>query len=357
MFETMQGNAIDKLRFTYGKNLMKPSDLSIWTFKNLVQFITQPPKQFLEFITTLREMLALDPEEYQRSKRHLTYFLPVVFNPPYRKIENVSKIYGFIIDVDKCSRIDIHPEILKEQLSQDENILLMFTSPSGDGLKVLFYFETPLTDPYAYQGFYKQFVEQWAARHNLIGAVDTRTHDAARVCFLSYDPNAYWNEKALPVSFESAYTLTTTENIPEIGASETNTKNSQEPESESTKEGVPDEVIKKIKQLLDLSRPRPKRKKHIYVPPEIKTITPCILENLEVVGLTIIAVNDIHYGVQIQFSSETKRGEVNVFFGKRRGYTVVPTSRSTMDHEFSKLTAQLIYQIIDQCQNQMENTK
>ncbi|NPA33855.1 MAG: hypothetical protein GXO48_02880, partial [Chlorobi bacterium] len=198
----MQENAIDKLRFTYGRNLMKPSDLSIWTFKNLVQFITQPPKQFLEFITTLREMLALDPEEYQRSKRHLPYFLPVVFNPPYRKIENVSEIYGFIIDVDKCSRIDTHPEILKEQLSHDENILLMFTSPSGDGLKVLFYFETPLTDPSAYQQFYKQFVEQWALRHNIVRAVDTRTHDAARVCFLSYDPNLYCNEKALPVAFD-----------------------------------------------------------------------------------------------------------------------------------------------------------
>ncbi len=350
----MEGSAINNLRFTYGRDLMRPSDLSIWSFKNLVNFITRPSRQFLDLITTLREMLALDPEEYQRFKRHLPYFLLVVFKPPYRKIENVNEIYGFIIDVDKCSRIDVHPEMLKEQLSQDENILLMFTSPSGDGLKVLFYFEAPLTDPYAYQGFYKQFVEQWAARHNLIGAVDTRTHDASRVCFLSYDPNAYWNEKALPVSFEAAHTLPTTKNIPEIITSETNT-NSQESESESTKEEVPDEVIRKIKQLLDLSRPRPKRKKHIFVPPEIKSITPCILENLEEVGLTIIAVNYIHYGVQIQFSSETKQGEVNVFFGKRRGYTVVPTSRSTMDHEFSKLTVQLIYQIIDQCQNKTMN--
>ncbi len=351
----MEGNIINKLRFTYGKDLMRPSDLSIWSFKNLVNFITRPPGQFLEFITTLREMLALDPEEYQLSKRQLPYFLPVVFKPPYRKLENVSEIYGFIVDVDKCSRLDIHPEMLKEQLSHDENILLMFTSPSGDGLKILFYFETPLRDPKAYQGFYKQFVDQWAARHNLVGAVDTRTHDAARVCFLSYDPNAYWNEKALPVPFQSDYTLITTENTAETSLSETDKENSQQAESEPTKEGVSDEVIKKIKQLLDLSKPRPKQQKHIYVPPEIKIITPCILENLEAVGLSIIAVNDIHYGVQIQFSSKTKQGEVNVFFGKRRGYTVVPTSRSTMDHEFSKLTAQLIYQIIDQCQNKTTN--
>ena len=91
----MGGDLINKLKFTYGRDLMKPSELSIWSFKNLINFIRQPPKQFLEFITTLREMLVLDPEEYQRSKRHLPYFLPVVFNPLYRKSENVSEIYGF----------------------------------------------------------------------------------------------------------------------------------------------------------------------------------------------------------------------------------------------------------------------
>lgn len=109
-----------------------------------------------------------------------------------RAANNVSKHTGFfILDFDHVANFDQAYKTLKNA----PYTLLIFRSPSGDGIKVLTFAEgaTPETHKlYFYQiaRFYDSLIEGIT--------VDPSGNDIARLCFLPYEPTAELNESALP---------------------------------------------------------------------------------------------------------------------------------------------------------------
>lgn len=86
---------------------------------------------------------------------------------------------------------------VKEQLMNENNVYAVFTSPRGDGLKLICRLNNSIRD---YNLFTKLYEYHSSYFTKLTGhALDT-TSDACRACFISHDPEIYINEYAVPLA-------------------------------------------------------------------------------------------------------------------------------------------------------------
>ena len=109
-----------------------------------------------------------------------------------RASSGLMKHSGLIcLDFDNLS----DAEAKRDEVAPDEHVVAAFISPSGNGLKVLF---TVPDDEELHLHCYHSCVEYMRA-YGL--EADPSGKDVARLCFLSYDPKAYFNPDAyeLPI--------------------------------------------------------------------------------------------------------------------------------------------------------------
>lgn len=106
-----------------------------------------------------------------------------------RRTENIKEYTSFIIlDFDKLTNV----EEIKEKIIESEYTVMCFVSPSGNGLKVLvktnnYNLENHKSAYNQVQQYYKELTNE---------KLDDNTKDAVRLCYFSYDSNAYLNLKA-----------------------------------------------------------------------------------------------------------------------------------------------------------------
>ncbi len=317
--------------FSYGERLWQKEPLEPYTLSQLVEALRHPPAHTLTLIQALRSLYTTDKEEYQQRKRYLPFVLPARFEPPYRHAKNLTYVYGLFADIDHVERLHTTPAALKERLAQDPRVVLIFLSPSGNGLKVFFWLERPIASPSLFKAFYQQFVARWAREHGIEEALDERTCDVARVCFLSYDPDLYLNKRARPVEVP--------EQIETISTPPTE-DNSERPSPSA------EEVMDQIRQLLRDEQAHLRRKKQIYVPAIFNQLRPYLKAQLEQMGLVVENIRDIHYGQQFVVLLQSKRGEANLFYGKR-GFRAVPSTKSGTDPELNQLLADLLFTLAE----------
>jgi hypothetical protein len=99
-----------------------------------------------------------------------------------RKNDAVIRLSGLMcFDFDHIK----NPERLKLQLMDDENIIMMFTSPSGDGLKVIYI--DPLEED-DYRGQYEVLKEYFKKEYRIEA---DKTSDISRACFICHDPEVW----------------------------------------------------------------------------------------------------------------------------------------------------------------------
>ena len=103
-----------------------------------------------------------------------------------RKISGLKKHSGLIqIDIDDIK----DPESLKEIIKQDMYTLICFTSPSGNGLKVLVSIDvesnTHLENFKSLERYYKE-------KYDI--TIDPSTKDVSRLCFVSWDEKTFVNK-------------------------------------------------------------------------------------------------------------------------------------------------------------------
>lgn len=106
-----------------------------------------------------------------------------------RRTENIEEYTSFIIlDFDKLTNV----EETKDKIIQSENTVMCFISPSGNGLKVLVKTNNYNLEYHklAYTQVQKYYEELTTLK------TDDNNKDAVRLCYFSYDPNAYLNLKA-----------------------------------------------------------------------------------------------------------------------------------------------------------------
>lgn len=113
-----------------------------------------------------------------------------------REVKSLIAPSGFVsIDIDNIT----NPEEVKAQLTTYENVQLIFTSPSGKGVKAIF------KDSGTCDSYLEEFENIAAKLKSYEIKVDKGTSDISRACFLCYDSLVWINPQYLNVPAPANY--------------------------------------------------------------------------------------------------------------------------------------------------------
>ena len=105
-----------------------------------------------------------------------------------RGIEYCTEYNGmYVIDIDKLNKKRIAE--IWSMLEHDEYVYSMFTSPSGNGLKIIF--ATTNTNPLLHSKMFQVVAYYFLTVYNI--TIDKSGSDISRLCFASYDPMVHYN--------------------------------------------------------------------------------------------------------------------------------------------------------------------
>jgi hypothetical protein len=145
-------------------------------------------------IDQLRQLPELEQQNFKINE--LPYFSMGTFEHNIRKKENLISIQTLILDIDHLDQDQLLD--LKSKLINDPEMYFLFTSPSGNGLKIAVKMDQEITDPEQYERVYRAYASLFSLRYEVEG--DTHTCDASRACFLSSDPDLYFNENSQAIN-------------------------------------------------------------------------------------------------------------------------------------------------------------
>jgi hypothetical protein len=129
-------------------------------------------------------------EAYEKAKKSLPAFTPSGKFVGGRKLEFLAEYSNCIIlDIDKLTAADL--QNAKHLANQSEFTFASFTSPSGNGLKILVKINSEKANHketfLLAQDHYEKLLKL---------QIDKSGKDLTRLCFYSYDENLYYNENA-----------------------------------------------------------------------------------------------------------------------------------------------------------------
>lgn len=298
-------------------------------------------------IRQLRIAYQIAPKQYNEQKRTLPYVVCGIFNPPYRNTENFGYTECFIVDIDHLSEKGLTVEMVKARIRDDQRILMSFTSPSEDGVKVMFRLCERCYDSGLYSLFYKEFLHKFSEQYQLEQVADKRTSDVTRACFLSVDIDAYFNNDCEPVDM-GLYVQPDPLSMFDLMAKQKKEEKTIPQEDDDTSPSDPDkEIMDRIKQRLHPNSRTVRKRPDAFVPEQLNLIIDDLVAYIQDTGLVVSEIIDIQYGKKIRINMGMKLAEINLFFGKR-GFSVVKSPRSGTNSELNDVTAQLIHSFIYQ---------
>ncbi len=339
----------------FGKNVRNNAEpMTKLPVEMLYRALRNPKPETVTLIRNLRQLRQLNKDRYSAQKSQLPFFVCGMFNPPFRKGDNFAYTKYFLIDIDKISDKQLSLPGLRARLQADSRVMLAFVSPSGDGLKLMLRMAEPCYDKGLYSLFYKAFAQAFAVQYGLEQVLDTVTSDVARACFVSHDPDAYYNPSADPVDigaylpqadpsalFDLKHEL---EKQPQPADTGTGSHEAEKPQP---KPDVDDEVINRVKALLD-PKAAAKPKKDVVVPEQLNDIMDDLHKFVTNTGIEITEVINISYGKKIRMRLRLRQAEVNLFYSpKRNTFTVAISPRSGTDPKLNELAAQLVQTFIN----------
>lgn len=331
-----------------GKNIQSSSDQMVKVTEEYVYHAIQKPKpELASKIRQLRIVRDLDRKNYSIVKRQLPYLVCGIFSPPLRKTENFAYIERFIIDIDHLSDKGLDIVSLRKKLMADSRVMLLFTSPGEDGLKVLMRLSDRCYDAGVYSLFYKEFVKSFSFEYGLDQVVDCCTSDVTRACFMSVDPDVYYNPDAEGVALSDYLPLTNPQAMFDIKSNQSITekknlaakKKEQEPKLDSDPDS---ETMESIKLMLQNKKQKATvQKNDVYVPEQLNEILHGLTQFVEDQGITLYETVNIQYAKKLRFKLGLKLAEINLFYGKR-GFNVVQSPRSGTSAELNAMVAEII---------------
>jgi len=134
----------------------------------------------------IQKIRSLSKTEALPIKKNLDYITPGgIFTE--RSKTNLKESSGFAhLDIDDVKEENL--EKVKNSIISSKYTHICHLSPSGNGFKV--WVKIPkVKDDDAYKGFWEAIREEY----NLPNKIDTQAKDISRACFMSYDPNIYYN--------------------------------------------------------------------------------------------------------------------------------------------------------------------
>ena len=329
----------------FGTNIQSAADeLKKVQEEYLYNSLRNPKPTIAATIQQLRIVYSMDAKAYAQLKRRLPYFVCGQFNPPFRRKENFAYTESFILDFDHLSSKQLSMKTIRDNIVKDEQVMMCFTSPSEDGLKVMFRLKERCYDAGLYSIFYKACAATFAMRHNLTQVTDSKTSDVARACFISIDPNAYFNPNSIPVDIKAYLDESNPDSL-------FNIKHEQDEHDKVIKksddEQVPlpkdpdEDILTRIRQQLNPKAQLPVEQHPAYVPERLNEIIAELKLFIEETGLQVTEIINIQYAKKIRARLGQKEAEVNLFYGKR-GFSVVISPRLGTNEELNELLADLI---------------
>ena len=330
----------------FGKSITTSGDsLQPLTVERLYHALVNPKQEFRDKIEQLRMVRSLDEKQYRELKKQLPYFVCGLFHPPVRRRENFASIEYFMLDLDHLAEAKLERQMLQERMKEAPEVVLCFTSPSADGLKLMFRLSEPCRDSALFSAFYKLFARRFAEKWGLLEAMDMQTSDVTRACFLSVDPDAFYQPEAQPVEIQGF--------IPELdfGKAEKDIREAekvikaQRAEDKKAMEGPADDILQRIKQKLNPSA-RPPKEKQYFVPEQVDQAMGLVSEKLVEFEMQIIETRPISYGRQLKVKAGPHWAEINIFYGKR-GFRVVHTTKTGSHAALAELVSGLVSDILE----------
>lgn len=310
----------------------------------LFHAIRKPNIEIQNKIRQLRIVRNINNKQYVLLKKQLPYFVCGIFNPNIRRTENFAYTSYFVIDIDHISEKGIDISELRNKIEADIRVLLCFISPGEDGLKIVFKLSERCYDPGIYSLFYKQFVVDFSRQYNLEQVTDSRTSDVTRACFVSYDPNVYYNSEAENINLNSFVDVNNPYGMfqkkRKLEKEEKDKQKDVSDQSSATKLDVDNEVIQNIKTILS-NKPKAIEKPAAYVPEQLDEIIDDLKNYIMSTGTIVQEIKNIHYGKKIKVAVGYKLGEINIFYGKR-GFSVIISPRTGTSPEINEMIASLI---------------
>ena len=178
-----------------------PNYMNVSIFKNFNKVIDQQHiSAILEQIKTgkyhiniesLRELLKSGKiEAYNEQKKSLLAFTPSASFEGGRKMEFLKEYSGLIIlDIDKLPSDQLLS--IKQIATNVAFTYSVFTSPSGNGLKIIVRINSSLQN---HKLIFNQVKLYYESALNVL--IDPSGKDITRLCFFSYDPDLYFNPNA-----------------------------------------------------------------------------------------------------------------------------------------------------------------
>lgn len=329
----------------FGTNIQSAADeLKKVQEEYLYNSLRNPKPTIAATIQQLRIVYSMDAKAYAQLKRRLPYFVCGQFNPPFRRKENFAYTESFILDFDHLSSKQLSMKTIRDNIVKDEQVMMCFTSPSEDGLKVMFRLKERCYDAGLYSIFYKAFAATFAMRHNLTQVTDSKTSDVARACFISIDPNAYFNPNSIPVDIKAYLDESNPDSLFNIKHEQDEhykvIKKSDDEQAPLPKDPDKD-ILTRIRQQLNPKAQLPVEQHPAYVPERLNEIIAELKLFIEETGLQVTEIINIQYAKKIRARLGQKEAEVNLFYGKR-GFSVVISPRLGTNEELNELLADLI---------------
>lgn len=335
----------------FGKKITSTDDPLVKVPVEKIYYALRNPKsETTAHIRQLRIVRNIDKKRYSLLKRQLPYLVCGIFSPPFRRSENFAYIEYFILDIDHISDKNISLSDLRSRVEKDSRVVLSFVSPSEDGLKIMFRLSEKCYDRGMFTLFYKIFARQFAPQYGIEQVIDAQTCDVTRACFVSIDPEAYYNPQAETVDIkhflpnDDVSSLFDLKRKIEHEEKEEQAKTTAVAEPEP-KTDVDAEVISNIKAILNPNSVR-KKEKQVFVPEQLNEIIAELQSFIEDTGITVTEIINISYGKKIRMRLRMRQAEVNLFYGKR-GFSAVKSPRTGTDDELNEMMLQLIMAFIN----------
>lgn len=293
-------------------------------------------------IRQLRDMRTIDEKQYREFKKQLPYIVCGWFAPAVRRTENFAYIEAFIVDLDHLQEKQVGMLSLKNLVNQDSRVMMSFTSPSEDGLKILFRLKEKCYDSGLFKVFYKVFVERFAAQYNLMQVLDAKTCDVTRACFMSVDKDVYFNPDSEPVDLNSFIDTSNPLEMFDTVRQQQREEREQSKEMPTHNQDPDAEAMEKIKRLLGVKTRRAEKKKSDIVVPEIlNTIIDGLIKYIQDNGAEVYDIVNIQSAKKLKIQLGLRKAEINLFYGKR-GFTVTSVPKGETDGELNEIMKQLI---------------
>lgn len=208
---------IKKINITSLKNLKKPDSVKIITLEAALNSIKNGVPESVKDSSGKKAVVSLlndiKAEINEKKRRQMKQRLPsFLFQGEFKIATNEGlKNHSMLVVLDYDQYKDLPEEyrgmlddhFIRKTFIDDPHVVAVFTSPSGQGLKILVYvklYTGQIQDNQTHKKVYRGVINYFEPKLELVSFDDTS--DLARRCFYSYDPYIYINYNADPLYAE-----------------------------------------------------------------------------------------------------------------------------------------------------------